>query len=90
MAAVTRSFVCIVAAAGLLTACGSVEKQWYKPGADYSVADFQRDRAACEKNGQLDETCLKQRGWAPLTLDKEKPPPPPPTSPRGGSGIGRY
>jgi hypothetical protein len=91
MPAVMRSLVWLVAVAGLAAACGaSAEKQWYKPGADYTVADFQRDRVACEKNGKLDEPCLRERGWMPLTLDKEKPPPPPPTTPRGGSGMGRY
>jgi hypothetical protein len=90
-AAVTRTGLCILAAAMLAAACGSaVEKQWYKPTGEYTVADFKRDRAACEKDGKLDESCLRERGWLPLTLDKEKPPPPPPTSPRGGSGIGRY
>jgi hypothetical protein len=84
MTAVTRTVLCVVVAAGLATACGPAsDKQWYKPGADYTVAEFNRDRAACEKNGRLDEACLRERGWAPLTLDKEKPPPPPPVGPRG-------
>jgi len=49
-------------------------------------AEFQRDRAACEKNGKLDEDCLKERGWTPLSADKAPPPPPLPTGPRGSTG----
>ena len=64
------------------------DKQWYKPGVDYTVADFQRDRAACEKKGELDEECLKQRGWTPLSADKDKSGPAAPVSPRGSTGSG--
>jgi hypothetical protein len=84
MAAVTRTLLWVLIAASTVTACGrGPDKQWYKPGVDYTVADFQRDRAACEKDGRLDEACLRARGWAPLSLDKEAPPPPPPVGPRG-------
>ena len=59
---------CVVAAA---TGGCSLEpdRQWYKPGASYTVADFERDHAACTRNRQLDEACLKQRGWVPLSGD---------------------
>ena len=72
MTRVMRAFLLCLAVAGLLTACGSSEKQWYKPNAEYTVTEFQRDRAACEKSGQLDEDCMRQRGWIPLTSDKDK------------------
>jgi len=79
----------LIAVGGLLAACGGPEKQWYKPGVDYTVADFQRDRAACEKkNGEVDEDCLKQRGWTPLSADKDKPVANAPQSPRGSTGPG--
>jgi len=89
--AVRRAFLVMLPFIAALTACASsAEKQWYKPGGDYTVQDFQRDRTACEKSGQLDEDCLRQRGWLPLSADKEQPPPPP-TSPRGSSTGGvRY
>lgn len=70
-----RRTVLLFAAAVGLAACGSAEKQWYKPGVDYTVAEFQRDRASCDKGGKIDEACLRQRGWVPLSLDKDKPPP---------------
>ena len=80
MARVMRAFLLCCAVLGLLTACGPTEKQWYKPNAEYTVAEFQRDRTACEKKGQIDEECLRQRGWVSLTPDKDKPLPPIPTS----------
>jgi hypothetical protein len=80
MARVMRVVLLCCAVLGLLTACASSEKQWYKPNAEYTVAEFQRDRTACEKNGQIDEGCLRQRGWVSLTPDKDKPLPPIPTS----------
>jgi hypothetical protein len=80
MARVMRAFLLGCTVLVLLTGCGSGEKQWYKPNADYTVAEFQRDRTACEKNGQIDEDCLRQRGWLSLSPDKDKPPPVIPTS----------
>jgi hypothetical protein len=80
MARVMRVFLLCCAVASLLTACGSTGKQWYKPNVEYTVAEFQRDRTACEKNGELDEECLRQRGWLSLTPDKDKAVPVLPTS----------
>ena len=80
MARVMRAFLLCCAVLGLLTACGSGDKQWYKPNAEYTVAEFQRDRAACEKSGQMDEECLRQRGWVSVSSDKGKPLPPIPTT----------
>ena len=75
MTGVTRVLLLPIAVAAALAGCASAEKQWYKPGADYSVADFRRDRDTCEKGGKLDEECLKQRGWVPLSVDRDKPAP---------------
>jgi len=66
----------------LLSACSSLDppKQWYKPDSRYTTADFQRDQSACTKDRVLDEDCLKQRGWIPLSGDQTKPTPPPSTT----------
>jgi len=67
-----------------LAACSSLapEKQWYKPNADYTAAEFERDRVVCtDKKKVLDEECMKQRGWTALGGDIEpvvKPPATPP------------
>jgi len=55
----------------IVSACGSAtDKQWYKPNADYTAADFERDRLECTpKKQSLDETCLRDKGWLPLSGD---------------------
>ena len=55
------------------------EKQWYKPGGNYTAAEFDRDSKACTKSRVLDEECLKARGWVPLSGDivKKQPEKPP-------------
>jgi len=70
-----------------LGACASeAGKQWYKPGDNYTVTEFTRDRDECTKGRELDEQCMKQRGWVPLTSDREPPtavkPARPPRGPR--------
>jgi hypothetical protein len=80
-----------------VAACASPpDRQWYKPGGNYTVAEFQRDAAACTKNKNLDEDCLKQRGW--VSLSGDAPPPRAKTIEERererlappGSGTGRY
>jgi hypothetical protein len=80
MSVVTRRiplFASMLVSVGLfaLAACGTLEpeRQWYKPGDNYTVAEFKQDRAACTKNKVLDEQCLKQHGWVPLSGDREPP-----------------
>jgi len=80
------SLVACALAAGVVAGCSSDRGvQWYKPNVDYTVADFQRDRKACEKNDKIDAACLRERGWLPLSADKEPAPPPPAQTPRGGA-----
>jgi uncharacterized protein YcfL len=63
-----------VVASFLLVGCSSERDwQWYKPNTNYTVAEFQRDRDQCTKDRALDDQCMKQRGWVPLTSDREPP-----------------
>ena len=73
----------------IVSACGSAtDKQWYKPNADYTAADFERDRVDCTpKKKTLDETCMKDRGWLPLSGDIGPAVKAPVTPPRKG---GKY
>ena len=70
-----RLGVFLVAWALVLAGCGfgssGPEKQWYKPNADYTAADFERDRVACtdKKTKALAEDCMRERGWASLGAD---------------------
>ncbi len=63
------------------------EKQWYKPGGNYTIAEFKQDQAACTKNRVLDEECLKQRGWIWLSGDREPPARAAQPGGRGGSST---
>ncbi|HKW91822.1 MAG TPA: hypothetical protein VJX92_07980 [Methylomirabilota bacterium] len=70
----------------VLVGCSSErDRQWYKPGVNYTVAEFARDRDDCTKDRVLDEQCMKERGWVPLTSDRGPAPAPPKPSqgPRG-------
>ena len=72
-----------------LGACASeTAKQWYKPGDNYTVAEFQRDQTACTKSRVLDEACLRERGWVAITADDDKGPSPIVTP--GAKGKGGY
>lgn len=76
----------VVAASLLPIGCSSErDRQWYKPGANYTVTEFNRDRDQCTKGRELDEQCMKQRGWVPLTSDREPAagPAKPAQTPRG-------
>ena len=75
MGAVMRSSLLLLTAVVALAACASgSEKQWTKPGGDYTTAEFQRDRVACTKDKVLDEDCLRQRGWISLSADADRGP----------------
>ena len=70
MPPVSRLIFVLLALAVLAAGCGGIsETQWYKPGENYTVAEFQRDHAACTKKGELDTACMKQRGWVSLSGD---------------------
>jgi hypothetical protein len=76
MALVVRRIFFLAVVVLSLNACSSEpEKQWYKPGRNYTVAEFQRDQAECTKNKALDEECMKERGWIAISADTYSVPP---------------
>ena len=70
-------------AAGVVTGCaGPSESQWMKVNESYTTAEFQRDHAACSRRGDLDEACMRSRGWVDLKPSRgdraaDTPPPQP-------------
>jgi len=80
-----RGWLLLILATVTLVGCSSEhDRQWYKPGASYTVDEFKRDRDACTTKNELDEQCLKERGWVPLTSDRPADTgPKPPKTPSG-------
>jgi hypothetical protein len=68
-----RRVALVLALALPLAACGGSDKQWYKPNANYTLAEFEQDRRACTRDRELDESCLRGRGWVSLSADPAPP-----------------
>jgi hypothetical protein len=69
MSRMAISVTLMVSVAMAACSAGDTEKQWYKATGEYTSAEFERDRRACTHNRQLDEACLRQRGWTSLSTD---------------------
>ena len=70
-----------------LAGCSGAEREWLKTDQPYTAEEFRRDMSACSAKGQVDEACMKSRGWVqvnPTKSDKAAPQPTPSraTSPR--------
>jgi hypothetical protein len=70
-----------------LAACGGTKYEWMKVDQRYTKEEFQRDYKECSRGGDLDEKCMKDRGWVPVNPSMSEAPPPPPATPRS---RGRY
>jgi hypothetical protein len=81
MSGLAISAIMVVALAVAACSAGDTEKQWYKATGEYTSAEFERDRRACTNNRQLDEDCLRRRGWTSLSSDTG-PAVKPPATPR--------
>jgi hypothetical protein len=74
-----------MSAALALGGCASEEKEWMKLDQKFTVAEFRRDYTSCSRNGKLDESCMRGKGWVavspgtPLEKAVEPARPGPPT-----------
>ena len=67
----------LLAAALAVAGCVSAaDVEWMKVNQKYTVAEFRRDYAECDKSGKLD-ACMQSRGWVSVTA----PNVPKPTTP---------
>jgi hypothetical protein len=66
------------------------EREWMKVDRRYSNEDLQRDYRDCSRRGDLDDACMRQRGWIPMSPTKEEPPRSLDPLQRQPSGRGRY
>ncbi|MFZ1060529.1 MAG: hypothetical protein WAP47_15185 [Candidatus Rokuibacteriota bacterium] len=73
-----RAFVLLAALFVSGFGCASSdERLWYKPGGNYTTAEFNQDRDACTRVKKLDEECLKAKGWVSVNPDRPAPAAPP-------------
>jgi len=76
MCAVIPRRLLLVVLALPLAACSTEEMQWYKPGGNYTMTEFNRDEASCTNNKVVDEDCMKNLGWVLLSADPYRGSPP--------------
>jgi hypothetical protein len=85
----TRRLLIGLALSTLLGGCAEPERQWMKVNQPYTVEEFQRDIKECTRRGDLDDECMKARGWVSVKPPKAEKAPesgaPARTAPRGRS-----
>lgn len=54
-----------------MAACGPADdRQWMKINEKYTTAEFQRDYTECSAKKDLDEDCMRSRGWVEVSRSK--------------------
>ena len=76
----------IVLASLVLGGCAKDEREWMKVDRRYTTEEFRRDHRECSRKGDLDDACMRERGWLSVNPSKSEAPPPEPSTPRTGRG----
>ena len=67
----TRHALAVLALVPALTACGQTDdRQWMKINERYTTEQFRRDYTECSAKAELDDACMKNRGWVEVTRSK--------------------
>ena len=57
-----------------LAGCGAHDaREWMKVNQPYTKQEFQRDHKECSRKGDLDDACMRQRGWVSVNPSKSEP-----------------
>ena len=68
------------------------DREWMKVDRRYTKEEFQRDYKECTRKGDLDDACMRQRGWVSVNPSKGTDPANPrefdPLAPPGRGGRG--
>ena len=52
-------------------ACGPADdRQWMKINEKYTTEEFRRDYTECSAKKDLDESCMRSRGWVEVSRSK--------------------
>lgn len=81
-----RISLLLVLSALALSGCFSETRDWMKIDQRYTTKEFQRDYRACERGSELDEPCMRERGWVPVNPTKSEAPPKDPLTPQHSRG----
>jgi hypothetical protein len=76
---------------GLVGCSASDDREWMKVDKRYTKEEFQRDYKECSRKGDLDDACMRQRGWVSVNPSKTEPVNPgsfDPLAPPGRGGRG--
>jgi hypothetical protein len=76
---------------GLAGCSASDDREWMKVDKRYTKEEFQRDYKECSRKGDLDDACMRQRGWVSVNPSKAEPVNPgnfDPLAPPGRGGRG--
>lgn len=69
-----------------LSGCFSEKRDWMKIDQRYTTKEFQRDYRACERKSEVDEPCMRERGWVPVNPAKSEVGPKDPLTPPHSRG----
>jgi hypothetical protein len=69
--------VIVVSAVTLSGCAASDDREWMKVNQRYTKEEFQRDHRECSRKGDLDEACMRQRGWVAVNPTRSAGPKPP-------------
>ena len=85
----TTMFFLVLSALGI-AGCGATDdREWMKVGTPrWTKEEFQRDHRECSRKGDLDDACMRQRGWVAVNPSKSEPQKP--TDPLQGRRRGNY
>ena len=72
-----------LAGLGIGGCTASDDREWMKVNQPrWTTQEFVRDHKECSRAGKLDEPCMRQRGWVPVTPSKADSEPPKDAIPR--------
>jgi hypothetical protein len=63
-------------AVGIAGCAAQDQREWMKVDRRYTTQEFQRDHRDCSRKGDLDDACMRERGWVPVNPSRTEAPPP--------------